>query len=282
MISVKTALTQYFDEHVADKAVDWKRIQYAMMPLLLFFGETPIGNVDIPLCRQYRKYRKEVKDSTVRYELIIIKTAANHALHWRRLKSADLPTVELPAASETKQIWLFKDELSTLLETASIHDRRVYRFLQLAYHTAARREAIETLQWVQVDLTLQRINLRKESRQRTNKRRPLVPLSKAMTAELVSMNKSAVTPFVLVHGKSIYKNFVKIAQIAGLLNLKQRGSRNAGRLTPHILRHSRATHLLQDGKAPWMVANLLGDSLATVLRVYGHSCADYLQSLVDD
>ena len=44
---------------------------------------------------------------------------------------------------------------------------------------------------------------------------------------------------------------------------------------PHILRHSRATHLLQDGVSIYEVAKLLGDTIATVERVYGHHAPDH-------
>jgi integrase len=46
-------------------------------------------------------------------------------------------------------------------------------------------------------------------------------------------------------------------------------------VTPHTLRHSRATHLLQAGVPTWDVAGLLGDTVATVERVYGHHSPDY-------
>jgi site-specific recombinase XerC len=45
-----------------------------------------------------------------------------------------------------------------------------------------------------------------------------------------------------------------------------------------MLRHSRATHMLMDGEDPYKVAKLLGDTLATVERVYGHYDVDYLKT----
>jgi site-specific recombinase XerC len=45
-----------------------------------------------------------------------------------------------------------------------------------------------------------------------------------------------------------------------------------------MLRHSRATHMLMDGEDPYKVAKLLGDTLATAERVYGHYDVDYLKT----
>jgi len=54
--------------------------------------------------------------------------------------------------------------------------------------------------------------------------------------------------------------------------------RPSGSLSPHVLRHTRATHLLQQGVHPKAVADLLGYDVTTVLRVYGHACPDYLET----
>jgi hypothetical protein len=35
--------------------------------------------------------------------------------------------------------------------------------------------------------------------------------------------------------------------------------------------------MLQDGETPWTVANLLGDGVMTVIRVYGHHCSEHMQ-----
>ncbi len=46
-------------------------------------------------------------------------------------------------------------------------------------------------------------------------------------------------------------------------------------VTPHILRHSRATTLLKAGVAPWEVANSLGMSLQVLISTYGHHHPDW-------
>ncbi len=46
------------------------------------------------------------------------------------------------------------------------------------------------------------------------------------------------------------------------------------------MRHSRATHLLQAGVDIYTVARLLGDSVTTVERVYGHHSADHMAATI--
>lgn len=279
MLTCDKALKQYFDEHVAKKAVAWERTQFAIAALNNHFAGVPMRDVDIPACHDYLDTRG-VADATVRRELGVLQAAANHAVKWRRLTAADLPSIELPAESERSATWLFKDELASLLDTAEATDQRVFRFLQIAYHTASRRAAIERLEWSQVDEKSRRIALAKPGEQKTKKRRPVVAISENMAAELALMRSTAENQWVLGSPAPVYQAFRAVAKEAGLLHLPSRELREAAVLTPHALRHSRATHLLQDGKPPYGVAALLGDTLPTVLRIYAHACPDYLREIV--
>ena len=280
MLAVDEAMDAYYKEHVAVKVIDRMRIEYAMMPLREFFGDTPLRHVDIPMCREYRDFREDIKPSTVRKELSVVSAAAQHALKWRKIGVDEMPTIEMPALDAPRRVWLLKEELATLLETASTLDRRVFRFVQLAYHTASRKRAIEALTWPQVDLDSKRIDLQ-GSAPATYKRKPIVPISETMAQELATMRSKSTTDYVLAHDGDIRSAFDAVCTAAGLSLLPQQGLRQTGRLTPHVLRHSRATHLLQAGKEPWLVANLLGDNLQTVLKTYGHSCSNYLQGVLD-
>jgi site-specific recombinase XerD len=40
---------------------------------------------------------------------------------------------------------------------------------------------------------------------------------------------------------------------------------------PHVLRHTRATHLLLEGVSVFIVGKLLGDSAATIEKNYAHA-----------
>ena len=49
-----------------------------------------------------------------------------------------------------------------------------------------------------------------------------------------------------------------------------------GRVTPHILRHTAATWLMQRGVDPWVAAGYLGMTVETLLENYGHHHPDHL------
>jgi integrase len=47
--------------------------------------------------------------------------------------------------------------------------------------------------------------------------------------------------------------------------------------TPHTLKHTCITWLLQDGVDPWEVSGFVHTSLETITRVYGHHCPNRMQ-----
>jgi integrase len=65
--------------------------------------------------------------------------------------------------------------------------------------------------------------------------------------------------------QSIKKSFEAAVERAGL----------GRRVTPHVLRHTCATWLMQSGVDMWEAANFLGMTTAMLERVYGHHQPDH-------
>lgn len=279
MLTVSQALKFYWIEHVAEKVLDKSRRDYAIANIEEILGDDLTKDIHILRSREYRRERiaEGAKDSTIRYELSLLQTAAQHCVKWQHLDAKDMPVIELPQGSEPRIIWIYKDELQELVKSAT---GRALWFILLAYYTAGRKRSVESLERRQVDLEMRRINLHKKGAPKTKKRKPIVPIDPHIYDRLVTLLESHNSKWVLESDADVRWEFNKAAEAAGLLDLPERGLREAGRLTPHVLRHTRATHLLQDGKSPFAVANLLGDNLMTVLRVYGHACPDFMAEAI--
>lgn len=263
-------LDQYQREH---DIVAWQRRKYAIQALSGFWTGKTTSDIDIPSCRQYTAFRMDagVALSTIARELTVLRAACNHAHRWGRIDK--VPTFEVPTDLPKREIWLFKDELRTLLEHA---DPVMYAFIRLTYGTGSRRAAIEQLEWNQVNFARKTINLAKQGERKTCKRRPTVPMGDLyemlMTNYLLKKNQ-----WVLGSNDDVYYSFQKTCELARILTVEERDGRPAGKITPHVLRHSRATHLLEDGASIFAVAKLLGDTPTTVQRVYGHICMSSLE-----
>lgn len=72
------------------------------------------------------------------------------------------------------------------------------------------------------------------------------------------------------------RDFETLCERAGV----RHGSRTAGGLTPHIIRHTCATALLRSGVDSAVVAALLGDTLKTIAETYLHITTDDLAAAV--
>jgi len=86
-------------------------------------------------------------------------------------------------------------------------------------------------------------------------------------------NGAIVSHFVEFNGaavKSVKSGFRSAVGIAKL-------STEAGKVTPHTLRHTAATWLMQRGADPWKSAGFLGMSVEVLLDTYGHHHPEFLR-----
>ena len=239
------------------------------------FGRVPIAEIDIPLCRKYAEKRRageigsKAGDGTIRGELVALTAAINHEARWKRIPGADVPYIEKPAEPPGRDRWLTKDEFAAVL-AACADDLPVWGFVNLAYYTAARRSSIEQLTWFQWPEDRDRIMLNPAGRRQTAKRRPVVPVAPPLRPVRVRLWEAfGGTEYVLGSRRNLWYPLRQALDGLGLDDV-----------VPHTFRHTRATHLLQDGVDPWAVAGLLGDTVTTVVRKYGHHCDNYLEGAI--
>ena len=271
MTETSAILDAYTDEHVHLKCAAPERQLYAIANLKAWFSGKSIAEIDIPACRAYSEARRgglvgrPSKGATIRRELSVLTSAANHAVKWKRLRADHVPIIEMPAASEPRNVYLERQELKDMIAAA---EGEVKRFIRLSYYWGARKSSVSGLTSEQIDFSSGTVNLHRHGDQRTNKRKPIVPLYDAIKpdVEWLMDQKKGVRLF---KAYDHYQSFKAVCEKAGTPDDKR---------FPHILRHTRATHLLQDGVSIYDVAKLLGDTVSTVEKTYGHHSTAYLQS----
>ena len=106
----------------------------------------------------------------------------------------------------------------------------------------------------------------------TKKRQPPAPIPPRLLAHLRRWKdrKLVATCFVEFNGKpvgSVKRGFKTAVGLASL----------TGKVTPHTLRHTAATWLMQRGVPIWEAAGFLGMSPEVLQDTYGHHHPDYLQ-----
>ena len=272
LLTVPAALDDYYHEHVALKCADPYRQEIVIEHLKAFFGDRSVSEIDIPRSRAYADSRRAdgISDSTIRRELNVLLAAANHARRWKRI--TEMPSVELPSekllGEDEQAPYYERHEIDMLIDLAS---GELQQFIELAYWTGARRRSIENLTRDQVKWDQKRVILMKPGKRATKKRQPIVPILPRMEPALKHLWEHGGDPR-LFRCADFYRPFRELCERVGL----------ASRHNPHLLRHSRATHLLQAGKSIYTVARLLGDTVSTIERVYGHHAADYIAEEIGD
>jgi integrase len=144
------------------------------------------------------------------------------------------------------------------------------RFLWLGLETGARSEAIRQLTWDRVDWETKTIDFNVPGRKRTKKRRAVVPISQALMPVLKRMYEQRNSDLVLDTESELARLINRIADRAGIAGV-----------TPHVLRHTAATHMARRGVPLWIVAKVLGDTIATVERIYAKHAPEDLRGAVD-
>lgn len=252
--------------------------------LLDFFGEDTLSRINGARCRAYVKQRES--ESTARRELEVLRAAVNH-YHKEGLVSAAVRVV-LPKKRPPRDRWLTRQEAARLLLSAWRYRelqkgvatlrrprRHVARFIVVGLYAGRRAGAIveAALQptagrgWVDTERGV--FHPRPRIVQ-TKKRQPAVPLPRRLVAHLRRWKRMGQRYVIEWNGEPIsrmaksFRQTVKAAQLDA-------------DVTPHTLRHTSATWMMQRGADPWAASGYLGMSLETLLRVYGHHHPEHLK-----
>lgn len=293
-LTVSQALDDYWREHVAKKCAAPDRQEYAIRHLKAFFSDCQLADVDIPMSRAYAQMRQQsrvakavpplpnttraastyvsvpVSESTIRRELNVLVAASKHAKRWKR--TTEGVSIELPRETllgqDDEAPYFTREELDMLMMSA---DGELGHFITLAYYTGARRRSIEDLTLPQVKWPQRQIVLKPVTKRGTKKRQPIVPILPEMEGSLKMLCEAAPSQ----GGKlfSMADFYEPFRRLCWSLKLGDRSH-------PHLLRHTRATHLLQGGVPIYDVAKLLGDTITTVDRVYGHHSQQRLAEML--
>jgi integrase len=149
-------------------------------------------------------------------------------------------------------------------------------FILLGLYTGRRKEAILSLRWPQVDLDAGRIDFEVVGRKRTNKKRGIIQIPPRLLPHIRrARERGNDLGYVLhINGeriKDIKKGFAAACSRAGIEGV-----------SPHTLRHTAATWLMQTGTDLWQASGFLSMSMETLQRVYGHHHPDYQREAAEN
>lgn len=255
--------------YLADKehtATSIQRLRDAWKALASTFGHLRPDQIDRPLSRAYaaKRRREGRQDGTICKELATLRAA----LRWHSNKKTPA-VIELPRMPPPKNRVISRDEVERLIDAAEAH--HVKLAIRLLWATAARKEAILSLRWGQIDFERGIITLADNGDGKRRKNRATVPLGDNTRAALLEAKRAALTDYVIEWAekpvKSIRTGFDRAVERAGLKDV-----------TPHVLRHSAAVAMAEAGIPMAEIAQYLGHSdVSVTFRVYARYSPDYLR-----
>ena len=204
-------------------------------------------------------------------------------------------SVTLPPRSPPKDVFLSRSEAAKLLLTAwrgqevqkgrktkKRTSKHIARFILVGLYSGSRHDAIcgasfepaNDRGWV--DLEKGTFHRLRQGRRQTKKRQPPVRIPRRLLFHLkrwrrLGISKSAVVEFQGAPLASVRKGFEAVVKKAGL----------AKHVTPHTLRHTSATWLMQQGKDLWTAAGFLGTSVQMLEQTYAKHHPDYQSDVLD-
>jgi integrase len=293
--------------YVTDKGSEQRRaaeLNIRIRKLAEFWGDKTLADVRGQSCREYVRWRmaqpikaytkstpKMATAGTARRELEDLRAAINY--HRREGLCSEVVEVTLPKKPVPRERWLTRSEAAKLIWAAwrykeqqqgaatQRHTRRhIARFILVGLYTGTRSSAIlgvclmrqEGKGYVDIDqgvMYRQALGVRS-----TKKRQPPVRLPCRLLAHIRRWAATSDEGGHLVQWNgapvaSVRKAFEAVVSDAGL----------GSDVTPHTLRHTCATWLMQAGVLAWDAAGYLGMSVQVLEEVYGHHHPDHLSAV---
>ena len=305
VVFVAEVIALYKQDKAEKSGLDPATFDRFVANLIGWWSDRKLTDVKRSTCQAYAAHRMQSPDARYKDAATAPRVSSETARRELEVLSASIgywhgedtlttrPVVWLPEKPESPRDALTRSQAAALLKAAmgwrktqdgwvrlstSARANRAHlrRFILIGLYTGTRHSAMRALLWEEaltqawVDLDKGMIYRRGRGERETTKRRPVVKLPRRLLAhmrrwrEMDKSGKSGVLT-VLHHGGE---------PISGKIRTGFEGCvRDAGlpsEITPHFMRHTAATWLMEGGVEMWEAAAYLGMSVQTLEKHYGH------------
>jgi integrase/recombinase XerC len=252
--------------------------------LQMQFGDTDLAGIKPAFVRSWLAQLKEegLETRSIARKISGLRTFFKYQLKLQHIKVSPMATIVAPKVSKRLPQFVDKDDITVLLEKVEFPDtwegRTQKLLIQLFYSTGIRQAELVGLKEMQVDRSHRSIKVLGKG----NKER-IIPVSQELMELLHTYMSDKGTHFRIYDGeyllvgkkgKKLYPGFVynTVKQYLELVTTIEKKS-------PHVLRHSFATHLMNNGADLNAVKELLGHSSLAATQVYTHNTIEKLKDI---
>jgi len=230
------------------------------------------------------------KSSSVARKLSALRTFFRFLLREHLIDRDPMAAISMPKQGRHMPVFLSVDEVFTLLETPNDSDTFAARdraILELLYSTGMRVAELAALDLPALDFASGMVRVTGKG----NKER-LVPVGNPALESLTGylpqrqrLQRERLQRGRELDGEAVFLNTrggrLTARSIERLVTLYAQRAGIASRVTPHALRHSFATHLLEMGADLRSVQELLGHASLSTTQRYTHLNLDHLTEVYD-
>ncbi len=275
-VSIAEVMRVYVTEHAPTVSSPYL-IAEAVEGLSQFWAHRRVSEIKGETCRRFAE--SKTSQSMARRQLETLR-AAVHYFH-REYGLDPVPAFTMPPKGRPRERWLTRSEAAALLRAARGLPH-LQRFIVIGLYTGTRLGAALSLSWMPsvtsgwINLDAGVLHRSGSSQRRTKKRQPPVKIPSRLLAHLKRWKAMDGNQRNVIHWNGrpitgIAKAFTNAVARAGL----------EGKVTPHVLRHTSATWLMQKGVDIWETAGFLGMSAHMVQTTYGHHSPEFMAKAAD-
>ena len=254
--------------------------------LNLFYNGTTLNQCDDMIIRSWfaQLMEKGIKATSIKRKKAALTSFYKYLLKHNQIKKIPGKTVNTPKAEkrlpafipETKMDELFETDFFSITDYEDLRNRMI---LETFYATGIRVSELVSLTNLSFDIQKQHIKVVGKR----NKER-LVPLHPLYMKMIEHYNKIKNTTFantdtedsffLTKKGKKIYRKFayrVIFSYLSSVTSMKKK--------SPHVMRHTFATHLLNEGAEINAIKDMMGHTSLAATQLYTHNTIEKLKTV---
>lgn len=248
------------------------------------FGDTEVPAIRAGFIRSWMADLKEkgMTAKSINRKISALKSFFKFQLREGRVKASPVTGIIVPKVSKRLPKYVEKEDVKTLFEAVDFpdsfsgHTQRL--LLEVLYSTGMRQSELLSLKESHIDISNRSVKvLGKGSKER------IIPLGEAMIGSLrdymAEKRREGIRSeegylFTADSGKRLYPKYLYNLTVRYLSMVT-----TAEKKSPHVLRHTFATHLTNNGADLNAVKELLGHSSLAATQVYTHNNIEKLREV---
>lgn len=221
---------------------------------------------------------QKMSPRSVNRKITTLKTFYKFLLRQQVVKENPMLKIQSPKTSKRLPVFVEKDNMNALLDTtefgSNFEGQRNKLLIEVLYATGIRLSEIINLKQANVNLSSAQLKvLGKRNKER------IVPFNDALKQLIKTYLqhpevKSTDYLFVTKNGKKLYEKFVY-----RVVNKYLSEVTSIQKKSPHVLRHTFATHMLNNGADLNAIKELLGHANLSATQVYTHNTVEKLKNV---